>query len=201
MTGIHTDREGYFMQTTRQEAWRVLRQHVTSEVLLKHCLAVEVAMRAYAAKFGEDVDYWGAVGLLHDVDFDKFPHDHPHHAREILTAHGYDEQFITDVESHARDWPNPRTRLQKTLLALDELTGFIIACALVRPDKSLDNLEVRSVMKKMKDKAFARAVNRETLISGAEEMGVDMSEHIEFVIKALAAAVKQPEYQELPLVG
>lgn len=189
------------MQTGRQETWQVLRQHVTSEVLLKHCLAVEIAMRAYAAKFGEDVDYWGAVGLLHDVDFDKFPHDHPNHAREILTAHGYDEQFIADVESHARDWPQPRTLLQKTLLALDELTGFIIACALVRPDKSLDNLEVKSVLKKMKDKAFARAVNRETLTSGAAEMEVDFSEHVAFVTKALAAAVREPEYQELPLVG
>jgi len=189
------------MPTNRQVVWQVLRQHVTSEVLLKHCLAVEIAMRAYAAKFGEDVDYWGAVGLLHDVDFDKFPHDHPHHAREILTAHGYDEQFITDVESHARDWASPRTRLQKTLLALDELTGFIIACALVRPDKNLDNLEVKSVLKKMKDKGFARAVNRETLTSGATEMEVDLNEHIEFVTKALAAAVKSPMYQELPLVG
>lgn len=189
------------MQTNRQEAWQVLKQHVTSEVLLKHCLAVEIAMRAYAAKFGEDVEYWGAVGLLHDVDFDKFPHDHPHHAREILTAHGYDDQFITDVESHARVWPEPRTRLQKTLLALDELTGFIIACALVRPDKSLDNLEVKSVLKKMKDKAFARAVNRETLTGGAAEMEVDMNEHIDFVTKALAAATKSPMYQDLPLVG
>ncbi|MDR3565107.1 MAG: HD domain-containing protein [Negativicutes bacterium] len=189
------------MQVDRQEVWQVLRQHVTSEVLLKHCLAVEIAMRAYAAKFGEDVDYWGAVGLLHDVDFDKFPHEHPHHAREILSAHGYDEQFIANVESHARDWSGERTLLQKTLLALDELTGFVIACALVRPDKSLDNLEVKSVVKKMKDKAFARAVNRDTLISGAAEMGVDMSEHIQFVVQALAAAARSPEYQELPLVG
>lgn len=189
------------MQVTRQEAWQVLRQHVHSEVLLKHCLAVEIAMRAYAAKFGEDVEYWGAVGLLHDVDFDKYPDDHPNHAKEILSAHGFDEQFITNVESHARDWSEPRTLLQKTLLALDELTGFIIACALVRPDKNLDNLEVKSVLKKMKDKAFARAVNRETLTSGAAEMGVDMSEHIGFVTKALAEAVKSPVYQELPLVG
>jgi len=189
------------MQTTRQEVWQVLKQHVSSEVLLKHCLAVEIAMRAYAAKFGEDVGYWGAVGLLHDVDFDKFPDDHPYHAREILTSHGYDEQFILDVESHAREWPKERTLLQKTLLAVDELTGFIIACALVRPDKSLDNLEVKSVVKKMKDKAFARAVNRETLISGAAEMGVDLNEHIGFIIRALATAVQAPEYQELPLIG
>jgi putative nucleotidyltransferase with HDIG domain len=189
------------MQTMRTEAWQVLTQHVKSEVLLKHCIAVEIAMRAYAEKFGENVEYWGAVGLLHDVDFEKFPDDHPNHAREILQSHGYDEDFIVNVESHARDWPHERTLLQKTLLALDELTGFIIACALVRPDKSLDNLEVKSVLKKMKDKGFARAVNRATITVSAAEMGVDFSEHVQFVIKALASAVKSPEYQDLPLVG
>ncbi|HMM20252.1 MAG TPA: HD domain-containing protein [Selenomonadales bacterium] len=189
------------MQTDRQQAWAVLKQHVVSEVLLRHCLAVEIAMRAYAEKFGENVEYWGAVGLLHDVDFDKFPDDHPNHAREILSAHGYDDEFITDVESHARDWAPSRTRLQDTLLALDELTGFIIACALVRPDKSLDNLEVKSVLKKMKDKAFARAVNRDTLRNGAEAMGVDMAEHIDFVTRALVAAARSEDYSELPLIG
>lgn len=189
------------MNYNREQAWKVLLQHVKSEVLLKHCLAVEIAMRAYAAKFGEEVEYWGAVGLLHDVDFEKYPDDHPNHAREILTAAGYDSQFATDVEAHARDWQQERTRLQGTLLAVDELTGFIIACALVRPDKSLDNLEVKSVMKKFKDKAFARAVNRETISTSAEALQVDLKEHIEFVTKALAAAVKMPQYQELPLVG
>lgn len=189
------------MDTTRETAWRMLKEHVKSDVLLKHCLAVEAAMRAYAAKLGGDVEYWGAVGLLHDVDFDKYPHDHPNHAREILTAHGYDDGFITDVESHARDWPGERTSIQKTLLALDELTGFIIACALVRPDKSLDNLEVKSIMKKMKDKAFARAVNRETIIDGAAAMGVDLAEHIGFVARALAEAAKSPHCREVPLIG
>jgi predicted hydrolase (HD superfamily) len=184
----------------RAYAWQVLKQHVQSEVLLRHCLAVEAAMRAYGAKFGQDSEYWGAVGLLHDVDFDKFPDDHPNHARELLSQAGYSEQFITDVESHARDWEGERSLLQKTLLALDELTGFIIACALVRPDRSLQNLEVKSVVKKMKDKAFARAVNRDTLTAGAEAMGVDMKEHIEFVTRALAEAVDKPEYQEVPLL-
>ena len=123
------------MTETRQKAWAELRKHVASEVLLKHCLAVEIAMRAYAEKFGEDVEYWGSVGLLHDVDFEKFPHEHPHHAREILSAAGYDDAFITDVESHCRVWEGERSMLQKTLLAVDEMTGFIIACALVRPDR------------------------------------------------------------------
>jgi putative nucleotidyltransferase with HDIG domain len=189
------------MNYSRQQAWQLLRKHVQSEVLLKHCLAVEIAMRAYAAKFGEDVEYWGAVGLLHDVDFEKYPDDHPNHAREILISAGYDSQFATDVEAHARDWQPERTLLQKTLLAVDELTGFIIACALVRPDKSLANLELKSIMKKMKDKAFARAVNRETITNGAAAMDVELKEHIEFVTQALAQAVTRPEYQELPLVG
>ncbi len=188
------------MSETRQKAWTLLRQHVNSEVLLKHCLAVEIAMRAYAQKFGGDVEYWGSVGLLHDVDFEEFPHDHPHHAREILSAEGYDDAFITDVESHSRMWTQERTPLQKTLLAVDEMTGFIIACALVRPDRNLENLEVKSVMKKMKDKAFARAVNRETLTTGAADMGIEFAEHLAFLTGALATAVRQPEYQEFPLV-
>ncbi len=189
------------MQITRQQAWDVLQQHVASEVLLKHCLSVEIAMRAYAAKFGEDTEYWSAIGLLHDVDFEKHPDEHPDHAREILTAHGYDEDFIINVESHARDWDKERTLLQKTLLAVDEMTGFIIACAMVRPDRNLDNLEVKSVMKKLKDKAFARAVNRETISSSAQDLEIDLKDHIQFVIQALAQAVRQPEYQKLPLIG
>ena len=186
---------------SRSELWNILREHVTGEVLLKHCMAVEIAMRAYAERFGEDVEYWGAVGLLHDVDFEKYPEEHPEHAREILSQYGFDEQFVLNVLSHARDWPEERSLLQKTLLAVDEMTGFVIACALVRPDKSLQNLEVKSVVKKMKDKAFARAVNRETLRSSAEAMEIDMADHIGFVVKALAEASPKPEYQEIPLVG
>ncbi|MBP2653806.1 MAG: hypothetical protein H6Q73_1375 [Firmicutes bacterium] len=188
------------MLRTREENWQALRQHVTSDVLLKHSMAVEVAMQAYAEKFGEDAQYWRTVGLLHDIDFDKFPNEHPAHAREILMAYGYDDAFITDVESHARDWPKERSFLQTTLLALDELTGFIIACAMVRPDKSLDNLEAKSVLKKMKDKGFARAVNRDNIINGAAAMGIELSEHISFVTKALAQAAKKPEYQNPPLI-
>ena len=188
------------MGIEREKAWAVLRSQVTGEVLLKHCLAVEIAMRAYAVKFGEDPEFWGAVGLLHDVDFEKYPDDHPNHAREILLAAGYNEAFVLHVESHAREWQQERTLLEKTLLAVDELTGFVIACALVRPDKSLDNLEIKSIMKKMKDKAFARAVNRETMRDSAQDLGVEFQEHAAFVAAALAAAVKLPEYQEYPLV-
>ncbi|MDR1702129.1 MAG: HD domain-containing protein [Sporomusaceae bacterium] len=186
----------------RKKAWEVLRTYVSgqNEVLLKHSLAVEIAMRAYAEKFGQEAEYWGAVGLLHDVDFEKYPHEHPHHARELLSAHGYSNIFITDVESHARTWEQERTLLQKTLLAVDEMTGFIIACAMVRPDKSLDNLEVKSVLKKLKDKAFAKAVNRETILQSAAALEMELNEHIEFVTKALAQGVKDPTYQEIPLI-
>lgn len=186
---------------SRDELWQMLKENVTGEVLLKHCLAVEIAMRAYAGKFGEDAEYWGAVGLLHDIDFEKYPENHPDHAPEILSRYGLGEQFITDVISHARDWDKERTALQKTLLAVDEMTGFVIACALVRPDKSLSNLEVKSVMKKMKDKAFARAVNRDTIISSAQDMGVELTDHIGFVTQALARASENPAYREISLVG
>lgn len=186
---------------SRDELWQILKENVTSEVLLKHCLAVEIAMRAYAAKFGEDVEYWGAIGLLHDIDFERYPDQHPDHAPEILSKYGFDEEFVTNVISHARDWDSERTMLQKTLLAVDEMTGFVIACALVRPDKNLSNLEVKSVMKKMKDKAFARAVNRETILSSAQDMGVELADHIGFVTEALARAGEKPEYREIPLVG
>lgn len=185
----------------RDELWQILKENVTSEVLLKHCLAVEIAMRAYADKFGEDVEYWGAIGLLHDIDFERYPDQHPDHAPEILSKYGFDEEFVTNVISHARDWEGERTMLQKTLLAVDEMTGFVIACALVRPDKNLSNLEVKSVMKKMKDKAFARAVNRETILSSAQDMGVELTDHIGFVTEALARAGEKPEYREIPLVG
>lgn len=174
------------MDTSREKAWNILTRHVQEKPLLNHCMAVEAAMRAYAAKYGGDIEYWGAIGLLHDVDFEQYPEEHPNHAGEILKPHGYTEQFITDIQSHARDWVPERSLLQKVLLGVDELTGFIIACALVRPDKSLANVQVKSVMKKMKDKAFARAVNRETIVQGAEMLGIELQEHIEFVTAALA---------------
>lgn len=174
------------MDTTREKAWKILNNYVHEKPLLNHCQAVEIAMRAYAAKYGEDVEYWGAVGLLHDVDFEKYPEEHPNHTGEILKPYGYAEQFIVDIESHARDWVPERTLLQKVLLGVDELTGFIIACALVRPDKSIENLQLKSIMKKMKDKAFARAVNRETIVQGAQMLGIELQEHIEFVTAALA---------------
>ncbi|GBG56338.1 phosphohydrolase [Sporomusaceae bacterium FL31] len=188
------------MTEARKRVWQILQNHVSGDPLLKHCLAVEAAMRAYAKKFGEDQEYWGAVGLLHDIDFERFPEQHPYQAGDLLRPYGYDLDFITNIESHDRDWPGERTLLQKTLLAVDELTGFVIACALVRPDKSLENLEVKSVVKKMKDKAFAKAVNRETIIKSSEDMGIDLREHIQFIIQALASAKHQPDYQQVSLI-
>ncbi len=172
--------------TNREKAWEVLGKYVQEQALVRHCEAVEAAMRAYAVKYGGDVEYWGAVGLLHDVDFQLYPHEHPHHADELLIPHGYSEEFITDIKSHARDWVPERTILQKVLFAVDELTGFVIACALVRPDKSIANLEFKSVRKKLKDGAFARAINRDTIMAGAAMLELDLQEHTEFVIKALA---------------
>jgi len=181
------------MDTTREKAWQVLTDHVKETPLLNHCQAVEIAMRAYAVKFGEDAEYWGAVGLLHDVDFEKYPEEHTYQTSNLLKPYGYTDEFVIDIQSHARDWEPERSRLQKTLLAVDELTGFIIACALVRPDKSLANVQIKSVMKKMKDKAFARAVNRETIIHSAEMLGIDLQEHIGFVTEALAKDYPQEQ--------
>lgn len=189
------------METDRMKVFGILQQYIASESLLRHCISVEIAMRAYAKIYGEDENYWGAVGLLHDIDFEQYPDDHPEHSRPILLWHGYDDDFIRNVQSHARDWNLERTRLQKTLLAVDELTGFIIACALVRPDRSLDNLEVKSVVKKLKDKAFARAVNRDTIKDSAAAMDVDLKEHIQILITAMAKAVHDDRYKVLPLIG
>ncbi|MDR3349463.1 MAG: HD domain-containing protein [Acidaminococcales bacterium] len=190
---------GIYLQ--REKIYAVLLKHVHSEQLLRHGAAVEIALRAYAEKFGADPDYWGAVGLLHDIDFEKYPNEHLKHSREILLSEGFAEQFVIDVISHDREWEKERSLLQKALLACDEMTGFVLACALVRPDKSLDALEVKSVVKKMKDKAFARAVSRELLAESAADLGVDLKEHIDFVRAALAAKVKDEPYAGLKFLG
>lgn len=185
----------------REKAYAILRKYMQAEHLLKHSVAVEIAVRAYAEKFGEDVNYWGTVGLLHDIDFEKYPDEHLLHSREILLNEGFEENFVTDVLSHALDWDKERTLLQKTLYACDPMTGFIIACARVRPDKSLEALQVSSVVKKMKDGAFARSVNRENLHKGAAELGMDIKEHIDFVRKALADKINVQPYAELKFLG
>ena len=175
----------------RNEAMTLLTEHTKNENLIKHALAVEAAMRHYAKLFGEDEALWGAVGLLHDFDYEEHPtlEEHPFKGAEILRSKGYDETLVKAVLSHARHTQVPReTRLEKTLFAVDELSGMVTAVALVRPSKKLADVNVSSVKKKLKDKAFARAVNREDILEGAEALGVDLDTHIGHVLTAMQAA-------------
>ena len=171
----------------REESWELIREWTESDSLLKHMLAVEAAMRAYARKFGEDEERWGITGLLHDMDYEKHPTpaEHPTVGVAELERRGYPEDVRRAILSHADYLDVPReTPMEKTLYAVDELSGFIVACALVRPER-LEGLKAKSVRKKMKQKSFAASVNREDITSGAEELGVDLNEHIDFVVAAL----------------
>lgn len=176
------------MSLSREDAWTLMTEHTQSESLRKHMLAVEAAVRGYARMFGEDEDDWGAVALLHDFDYEKFPdqENHPYRGVEILTEKGYPEWVTRAILSHADYSGVPReSRLEHTLYACDEMSGFVTAAALVRPSKSVLDLEASSVVKRMKDKAFARAVPREDLRRGAEELGIPLEEHISNVIRFL----------------
>ncbi|MGB9772515.1 MAG: HDIG domain-containing metalloprotein [Bacteroidota bacterium] len=178
---------------TRSEAYLLLSEYTKNANLIKHALAVEAAMRAYARKFGEDEEMWGIVGLLHDFDYEMYPTapDHPLKGSEILKERGVSEEIRHAILGHATYTGVPRdTLMAKTLYACDELCGFITAAALVRPQKIMD-LEASSVKKKMKDKAFARSVNRDDILHGAEELGVDLDEHIQFVIDAMKSIADQ----------
>ena len=174
---------------TREEAWELLCEYTKGKSLRQHALAVEAAMRAAAPHYGgpdEDVDEWGVVGMLHDFDYEMFPEEHPFKGSNILCGRGYSDRVIRAILGHATFTGVPRdTRLAQALFATDELCGFLVACALVRPDRSLDQLEVKSVRKKLKDKAFARSVNRDDIRQGVAELGVELDEHIRFVIEAL----------------
>ena len=174
------------MSLSREQAWKLMTEHTQSESLRKHMLAVEAAVRGYARMFGEDEDDWGAVALLHDFDYEKYPdqQNHPFRGVEILKEHGYPEWVTRAILSHADYSGVPReSKLEHTLFACDELSGFITAAALVRPSKSVLDLEASSVIKRMKDKAFARAVPRDDLRKGAEEMGLPLDGHISNVIR------------------
>ena len=174
----------------RDRAWALVTEHVQSESLRKHLLAVEAAVRGYAREAGEDEDAWGFVALVHDFDYEKYPdrENHPFRGVEWLKALGYPEWVTRAILSHADYSGVPReTRLEKTLFACDEMAGFVTAAALVRPSKSVLDLEASSVMKRMKDKAFARGVPREDLIKGAEEIGLPLETHIGNVIRHLRA--------------
>jgi putative nucleotidyltransferase with HDIG domain len=172
----------------REHAYALVCKYTESESLRLHMLAVETALRAYANKFGEDENKWGIVGLLHDFDYERWPNppDHPLKGAEILQAEGYSEEVIYAIKSHANYLPDcPRlSLLDKSLFACDELAGFITACAKVRPE-GISGMQARSVRKKMKQKSFAAAVHREDITSGAEDLGIELNEHIQFVIDAM----------------
>jgi putative nucleotidyltransferase with HDIG domain len=175
----------------REAAWSLLTEFTRSDSLRKHARAVEASMRAYAARFDEDADVWGVAGMLHDFDYEMHPHapHHPTKGAEILLARGIPPTIVYAILSHADYSGMPRVALlDRALYACDELTGFVHACALVRPGRSLAGLEPASVRKKLKDKAFARTVNRDDVYRGAAELGVDLDAHIAFVVSALVPA-------------
>ncbi|MBI4467410.1 MAG: HD domain-containing protein [Acidobacteria bacterium] len=178
----------------REEAWTLLCEYTQSDSLRKHALAVEACLRAYAPRFGGEEETWGIVGLLHDFDYERYPQapDHPQEGSKILRGQGYPEEIIQAILSHA-DYMNVsrETPLQKTLYACDELAGFITAVTLVRPNKSLAEVEVSSVQKKFKDKAFARTVNREDIFRGVADLGVDLDAHIATCIEAMRRIAPQ----------
>ena len=172
---------------TREQAWQLVQESTKSEPLRRHMLGVEAAMRAYAQRFGEDPERWAVAGLLHDWDYEAHPTlaEHPQRGIDQLREIGYPEELLTDIASHADHLGVPRdTRRRRALFAVDELTGFITACALVK-GRSLSAVEARTVRKKMKDKAFARGVNRADLVAGAEALRVDFDEHVAFVRDAM----------------
>ncbi len=175
---------------TREDAWQLLTEYTDNPSLIKHALAVEAAMRAYARRFGEDEGEWGTIGLIHDFDYQQNPTEetHLHVGTRILGERGWPDEWVRTVASHADYMGVARDTLAaKVLFAVDELTGFLTACALVRPDTSVAEVQVKSVKKKLKDKAFARGVNREDVRRGAEDLGVELDEHIELVRDAMAA--------------
>ncbi|MDQ2889456.1 MAG: HDIG domain-containing protein [Gemmatimonadota bacterium] len=177
----------------RTAALELMQEYTASESLRKHMLAVEVAMRAYAEHYGDDAERWGLAGLMHDFDYERFPNakqsateEHPSEGVRILRSRGYPEDVLDAIMGHAAYTNTPRVSLiSRALFAVDELSGLITATALVRPSRSVVDLDTRSVRKKMKDRAFARGVNREDVIQGAAELGIELDEHIAFVIGAL----------------
>jgi putative nucleotidyltransferase with HDIG domain len=172
----------------RESAWSLLCEYTQSESLRKHMMAVEACMKAYARKHGEDENKWGITGLLHDFDYEKYPtpQEHPFVGNKILEERGYPEEIRRAILSHAEySGVKRETPMEKTLFACDELAGFITATALVKPSKSLAEVDAKSIRKKMKDKAFARSVNRDDIVNGAADLGVDLDEHIAFCIEAM----------------
>ncbi|HMN08373.1 MAG TPA: HDIG domain-containing protein [Gemmatimonadaceae bacterium] len=180
---------------SRSDALALMHELTQSESLRKHMLAVEAAMRAYALEFGEEVERWGLAGLMHDFDYERWPNaahapdaEHPAEGVRLLRERGYPDDVLQAILGHAQYTGVPReSRMAKTLFAVDELTGLITATALVKPSRSVHDVDARSVMKKMKDKAFARGVSREDVVNGAADLGVELEPHIQFVINAMRA--------------
>ena len=180
----------------RADALALMQEYTASESLRKHMLSVEAAMRAYAARFGEDADRWGLAGLMHDFDYERYPNaahapdaEHPAEGARVLRAKGYPDDVVEAILGHATYTGVARsTRMARALFAVDELTGLITATALVKPSRSVHDVDARSVRKKMKDKAFARGVNRDDVVQGASELEVDLDAHIQFVIDAMRAS-------------
>jgi len=191
------------MDVTREQAWTLLNEYTHSPNLIKHALAVEAAMRAYARHFGEDQERWGIVGLIHDFDYERYPtmdgdvpqeEWHTYAGARILRERGWAEEIVQDVLSHASYVGIPRdTLLRKALFAVDELTGLIVAVALVRPSKSIMDVKVKSVKKKWKDRSFAAGANREDIEEGAAALGVELSEHIGVVLEAMKGIAAELE--------
>jgi len=178
---------------TRDEAWNLLCEYTQSENLRRHALAVEACMRYYARLFGEDEELWGVVGLLHDFDYERYPslEEHPFRGMEILRARGAPEAIIRAVGAHANHTGIPReSLLERAIFACDEISGFVIAVALVK-GRTLSAVSPESVRKRMKEKSFARGVNREDLLQGAEELGIPFDEHVEHVVRALQGIADQ----------
>ncbi len=174
---------------TREDAWNLLTEHTESDSLRRHAMAVEQVMRCLARKYGEDEELWGMTGLLHDFDYEKYPsaEEHPYVGNKILKEQGYPEALTTAIMGHANHTGVPRESLMaKALYAADEISGFIFAVTYVRPSKSIHDVKVKSVKKKLKQKSFAASVNREEVVEGPEELGVTLEEHIQFVIDALS---------------
>ncbi|HSX24876.1 MAG TPA: HDIG domain-containing protein [Candidatus Andersenbacteria bacterium] len=173
---------------TRSDAWNLLTTHTKNQNLIKHGLAVEAAMRFYARKLQGDEEVWGMVGLLHDFDYEKYPtlEEHPYKGQEILEAEGFSEEIRTGIMAHAPHTGTTReTMMHKAIFAVDELSGFIVAVTLIRPSKKIADVDAQSILKKMKQKGFARGVSREDIIQGAEELEITLEEHVQNVLTAL----------------
>ncbi len=191
---------------TRESALALMYEYTPSESLRKHMLGVEAAMRAYAINYGEDAERWSLAGLMHDFDYERFPNasrsateEHPSEGVRILRSLGYPEDVLEAIMGHAAYTGTPRVSLMsRALFAVDELTGLITATALVKPSRSVHDVEARSVRKKMKDKAFARGVSRDDVVQGAQELGVDLDEHIAFVVSALQKSAESIGLQGNP---